>query len=212
MVLQTSENFFGPSEFSYYNDMVVIDGDRALHDAYVQYVLEMKAQLRSDDRYVVVSGDDGRNTMFPSPQARGGHDRRPHGRDRLLARRVVIRAANMAFRTERAAIMRKLVELEQDGCDIEVILTNADGDILAGLVSAGIGVHPFFLRRTDTRPQVIVHDKFWLVDAKSAVTRRRRRIAARGAATGAAISNSATTCSCGSPTAACTPPTATTGS
>ena len=27
VVLQTSENFFGPSQFSYYNDMVVIDGD-----------------------------------------------------------------------------------------------------------------------------------------------------------------------------------------
>ena len=86
----------------------------------------------------------------------------------------------MAFRSERAVIMRKLVELKREGCDVEVILSNADGDILAGLVSAGIPVHPFFIRAASPRPQVIVHSKFWLVDAKSTLTGARRRIAYAG--------------------------------
>ena len=74
--------------------------------------------------------------------------------------------------------MRKLVELKRQGCDIEVIFSNADGDIIAGLVSARIPVHPFFLRAsTGVRPQVIVHNKFWLVDAKSTVTGARTELA-----------------------------------
>src|SRR3712207_6662747 len=52
-----------------------------------------------------------------------------------------------------------------------------DGSILAGLVSAGIPVHPFFLRATAERPQVIVHDKYWLVDAGSTRTGTRTKIA-----------------------------------
>ena len=78
-----------------------------------------------------------------------------------------IRAANMAFRSERIVILHKLIDLQRAGCDVEVVLSNADGDIMTGLVLAGIPVHPFFLRAAAPRPQVIVHDKFWLVDARS---------------------------------------------
>lgn len=184
VVLQTSENFFGPSQFSYYNDMVEIDGDVALHAAYAQYVAAMKAQVRSDDRYLIVSGDDGRNTMFPSPRRQASRDTDDTIVDRMneidCSRGGSIRAANMAFRTERAVIMRKLVELHRAGCDVEVVLSNADGDIIAGLVSAGIPVHPFFLRAVTPLPQVVVHDKFWLVDAKSTLTGTRTKVVFAG--------------------------------
>ena len=120
----------------------------------------------------------------------------------------------MAFRSERAVIMRKLVQLEAQGCDIEVILTNADGDIISGLVSGGIPVHPSSsAHAAGTLPQVIVHNKFWLVDAKSTDDRRRApRSPTSGRATGAATSSTATTCSCASSTTASTTPTARTGS
>jgi hypothetical protein len=36
VVLQTSKNWFGPSQLNYYNDMVEIAGDAKLHDAYVK--------------------------------------------------------------------------------------------------------------------------------------------------------------------------------
>ena len=52
-MLQTSKNFLEPSQLTYYNDMVEIAGDAALHDAYVKYLLDMKAQVRSDDHYFV---------------------------------------------------------------------------------------------------------------------------------------------------------------
>jgi hypothetical protein len=184
VVLQTSENFFAPSQFSYYNDMVEIDGDVALHAAYAQYVADMKAQVRSDDHYLIVSGDDGRNTMFPSPRRQGSRDTDDTIVDRMneidCSRGGSIRAANMAFRTERAVIMRKLVELHRAGCDVDVVFSNADGDIIAGLVSAGIPVHPFFLRAVAPLPQVMVHDKFWLVDAKSTLTGRRTKVVFAG--------------------------------
>ena len=184
VVLQTSKNFFGPSQLSYYNDMVEIAGDGALHGAYVKYVHDMKAQVRSDSYYFVMSGDDGRNTMFPSPRPQPDRDTDDTIVDRMseidCSDGGTIRAANMAFRTERAVIMRKLVALKRQGCDVEVIVSNTDGDILAGLVSAGIPVHAFLLRASSPRPQVIVHSKFWLVDAKSALTGERTRLVYAG--------------------------------
>ena len=86
----------------------------------------------------------------------------------------------MAFLSERAVIMRKLVDLHRQGCEVDVIATNLDGDILAGLVSAGIRVRPFFLRARPGLPQVIVHSKFWLVDARSTRTGARTRLAYAG--------------------------------
>ena len=184
VVLQTSENFFGPSQFSYYNDMVEIDGDVALHAAYAQYVADMKAQVRSDDHYLIVSGDNKRNTMFPSPRPQASPDTDDTIVDRMneidCSGGGSIRAANMAFRTERAVIMRKLVELHRAGCDVDVVFSNADGDIIAGLVSAGIAVHPFFLRAVAPLPQVMVHNKFWLVDAKSTLTGKRTKVVFAG--------------------------------
>ena len=188
IVLQTSKNFFGPSQLSYYNDMVEIAGDGQLHDAYSEYVFDLKAQQRSDNHYFPTDGDDDRNTMFPSPRPQPDRDTDDTIVDRMdeidcseggsASGKGLIRIANMAFRTERAVIMRKLVELKRQGCDIEVIVSNTDGDILSGLVSARIPVHPFFLRAiTDVRPQVIVHSKFWLVDAKSTVTGARTKLA-----------------------------------
>ena len=86
----------------------------------------------------------------------------------------------MAFRRERAVIMRKLIELHRDGCEIELIVSNLDGDILAGLISAGIRVQPFFQRAVAPRQQVIVHSKFWLVDARSRLTGERTKITYAG--------------------------------
>ena len=190
VVLQTSKNFLEPSQLTYYNDMVEIAGDAALYDGYVTYLFELKRQVRSDDHYVPTRGDGARNTMFPSPRRQSDRVTDDIIVDRLRevdcsvggspSGRGLIRIANMAFRSERAVIMNELVALEQEGCDIEVVVSNADGDIMAGLVSAGIPVHPFFLRAEGTRPQVIVHDKFWLVDAKSTLTGSRTKVTFAG--------------------------------
>jgi hypothetical protein len=191
VVLQTSMNFLEPSQLNYYNDMVEIAGDMKLYDGYVSYLFDMKQQMRSDDHYIVTDGDDGRNTIFTSPRRQPDRSTDDIIVDRLnevdcseggsSSGKGLIRIANMAFRTERAVIMRKLVALKDDGCDIEVVVSNADGDIMAGLVSAGIPVHPFFLRALGTtRPQVIVHSKFWLVDAKSTDTGSRSKVVFAG--------------------------------
>ena len=78
-------NFFGPSQLTYYNDMVEIAGDVKLHAAYVQYVARHEgAAMRSDDRYFdPTSGDDGRNTMFPSPRPQPDPDTNDTIVDRL---------------------------------------------------------------------------------------------------------------------------------
>ena len=62
-----------------------------------------------------------------------------------------------------------------------MIATNLDGDIVAGLASEGIRVRPFFLRGLSAaQPQVIVHSKFWLVDAVSTLTGRRTKVVYAG--------------------------------
>jgi hypothetical protein len=190
VVLQTSQNFLFPSQYFYYNDMVEIAGDVALHDAYVRYLLEMKAQVRTDHYFVVRSGDDGRNTIFTSPRRQPDVNTDDTIVDRLdeidcstggsAAGTGLIRIANLAFRSERAVILRKLVDLQAAGCDIEGIFTYMDADILAGLVSAGIPVHPMWQRPVDGRRQVHAHTKFWTVDAKSTLTDERTKITYAG--------------------------------
>jgi hypothetical protein len=189
VVLQPSENWLSPQQYNYYNDMVEISGDEDLYRAYVQYLFDLKGQVRSENRYVVTNGDDGRNTMFPSPRLQSSLDEDDTIADRLrevdcseggsAAGTGLIRIGNMQFDASRRAILRELLKLNEAGCQIEHIFTNADGEVIAGLVSAGIPVYPFYQRAaaTATGQRIIVHDKFWLVDAKSKLTGRRTKIA-----------------------------------
>jgi phospholipase D-like protein len=184
VVLQTSKNFLSPSQLSYYNDMVEITGDVPLYDTYVSYLFDLKAQRRTSDYYHLAEPLAGDNTVFFSPRAQPD----PETGDTIVEQMDEIdcsgagqiRVAQLAFRTERAAIMHKLIELEHEGCDIEIIVSNVDGDIMAGLAAAGIPVHPYILRNAGTRPQVLVHDKFWLVDARSTRLGTRARITYAG--------------------------------
>ncbi len=182
VVLQTSQNFLAPTQLHYYNDMVEIAGDRALYDAYVAYAMDMHAQRRTSDRYAFsATGDDGRNTMFQSPRPQPDVDTDDIIVDRLdeidCSEGGVLRVAQMAFRTQRAVIMRRLVGLRREGCDVEVIVSNIDGDILAGLVAGGVRVRPFFVRAgaTTANRAITVHNKFFIVDARSTVTGRRSK-------------------------------------
>ena len=141
VVLQTSKNFLAPSQLTYYNDMVEIDGDVPLYEAYNAYFADLQAQVRSDDHFIVAP-ETGPNTIFTSPRFQATRDVNDTIVDRMdeidcaeggsAAGRGLIRVANMAFRSERAVIMRKLGELHREGCEIDVIATNLDGDIVAG--------------------------------------------------------------------------------
>ena len=190
VVLQTSKNFLTPSQLTYYNDMVEIDGDVSLYEAYNDYFADLQAQVRSDDHFIVAP-EAGPNTIFTSPRFQATRDVDDTIVERMdeidcseggsASGRGLIRVANMAFRSERAAIVRKLGELHRAGCEIDVIATNLDGDIVAALASEGIRVRPFFLRRLSAaQPQVIVHSKFWLVDAISTRTGRRTKVVYAG--------------------------------
>ena len=190
IVQQTSKNFLAPSQLTYYNDMVEIEGDVPLYDAYVSYFADLQAQVRSADHYLIAPAF-GPNTIFTSPRFQPDRSTNDTIVDRMdeidcseggsASGRGLVRVANMAFRSERAVIMRKLVELHQQGCEVDVIATNLDGDIVAGLASEGIRVRPFFLRRLSAaQPQVIVHSKFWLVDAGSTLTGRRTKVVYAG--------------------------------
>lgn len=190
VVLQTSKNFLVPSQRTYYNDMVEIAGDGPLFAAYDAYVNDLKAQVRSDDHYLI-EPKTGPNTIFTSPRFQPDRKTNDTIVDRMdeidcseggsASGRGLIRVANMAFRSERAVIMETLVKLHRAGCEVDVVATNLDGDIVAGLASEGIRVRPFFLRGLSAaQPQVIVHSKFWIVDARSTLTGRRTKVVYAG--------------------------------
>ena len=188
VVLQTSMNFLQPSQLTFFNDAVEISGDAALHAGYVAYVRDMMEQgaKRTNDRYTEhrVQGD-GPTMLFPSPRPQPDLDTDDIIADRLgeidCAAGGSIRVANHEFRTERAVIMRKLARMQRQGCDIEVIFSLAEGDIIAGLESAGIRTIPMFWRaQPDAQPalpEVRLHTKFWLVDATMRGSGERRKIA-----------------------------------
>ena len=177
VVLETSMNFLNPSQLTYFNDAVVISGDAALYDGYVAYLLDMMRQgpLRTNDRYTghVVTSSDGKATMFPSPRPQPdllSNDTIAERMDEIdCTRGGTIRAANQVFDVQRAVIADRLVRLHDEGCDVRVIYTRADARILATLASAGIDTRPLYWEPVPAArlPQVRVHNKFWLVDARS---------------------------------------------
>jgi hypothetical protein len=191
VVLQTSMNFFFPSQYTTYNDAIEVTGDQPLHDAYVAYLFQLKGQVRTGDNFLIRPAADARNTFFTSPRSQADRDHDDTIVDRMDEidcavggapdGRGLIRIANLHFRTERAVILRKLLDLQRQGCDIAVISTQIDGDILAGLAAHGIPVRPFLLRELEgVRPEVIVHHKFWTVDAGSSVFGGRRQVVYAG--------------------------------
>jgi hypothetical protein len=188
VVLQMSMNFLQPSQLTFFNDAVETSGDPTLHQGYEAYVLDMMEQgaKRTNDRYTgyQVQGD-GPTTLFPSPRPQADLDTDDTIVDRLgeidCSGGGTIRVANHEFRTERAVIMRKLARMQRQGCDVDVIFSLAEGDIIAGLASAGIDVMPLFWRSRPQAqpplPEVRLHNKFWLVDAKLKATGERTKVA-----------------------------------
>lgn len=183
VVLETSQNFFWATQYHYYNDMVEITGDRALYDTLVHYLFALKAQQRTDD-FFLVGPKHGPNTIFTSPRRQPDVWTNDTIVDRMNEIQCtgggVIRIANLTFRTQRSVILDKLVRLHDAGCDIEAVFSYIDADILARLVSEGIPVHPLWLKAEGTHRQVLMHSKFWLVDAQSTVTHRRTKIVYAG--------------------------------
>jgi hypothetical protein len=187
VVIQTSQNFTTP-QLRQFQDLVRIDGDVALYDGYRRYVEDMKAQNRSDHYYLVTSGDDDRNTMYPFPR------RQPDvWTDDTIVDRLnevdcseggapsgegLIRVAQAFFRRERMAIAQKLIALRNEGCFVQVINSNGDADVVAELLNAGIEVSPLFHGAIGAE----THTKYWFVDAKSTVTEVRTRIVYAGSA------------------------------
>jgi hypothetical protein len=177
VVVETSQNWL-PSQRSLAQDMVRINNDAGLYGAYRTYLDDLKAQQRTDDYYRVASGDDGRNTIYPMPRRQANIWTDDTIVDRLdeVACPGTVRVAQAYFRRQRMAIADKLVDLERQGCDVEVINSNGDADVVAKLVNAGVRYDPFYLGLDGVQ----THTKYWLVDAGSTVTGTRTKIVYAG--------------------------------
>jgi hypothetical protein len=189
VVIQTSQNWTA-GQASDFQDMVRIDGDVELYSGYRKFVEDMKMQRRTDDyfRDGVRSGDNGRNTMYPFPRRQ-----RDVWSDDTIVDRLdeidcseggsasgtgLIRVAQFQFHRERMVVARKLIELHNDGCDVQVLNSHGHADVVADLIHAGVEYCPMFLGTIAST----MHTKYWFVDAKSELTGARTKTVYAGSA------------------------------
>ena len=187
VVLQTSQNWT-PTQRSQFNDMVRINGDTALYGGYWAYLDAMHAQARDDDYQPHSSAGTGaKNTMYPMP----------HHQDNIWSEDVIVdrlseidcsqggsatgtglvQVGQAFFRRQRMAVADQLIALEKHGCDVQVVNSHGDAEIVAELINAGIDYYPLFLGaiRGGT-----THTKYWLVDANRTVDGMRTKIVYAG--------------------------------
>jgi hypothetical protein len=179
VVLQTSQNFTGP-QLRDFQDLIRIEGDVGLYDGYMEYLLDMKGQVRSNHYYKSWTGDDGRNTMWAFPRFQPDDWTDDATVDRLneidCSDGGVIRAAQAGFRSERLVIAEKLVELHDEGCAVGVVNTNGDPEVVSLLLNRGIDYYPLMNAVTN----LATHTKLWVADAGSTVTGERTKVAYMG--------------------------------
>jgi len=187
VVLQTSQNWT-PTQRSQFNDMVRINGDTALYGGYWAYLDAMHAQARDDDYQPHSSAGTGaKNTMYPMPHHQGNIWSQDVIVDRLseidcsqggsATGTGLVQVGQAFFRRQRMAVADQLIALEKHGCDVQVVNSHGDAEIVAELINAGIDYYPLFLGaiRGGT-----THTKYWLVDANRTVDGMRTKIVYAG--------------------------------
>ncbi len=179
VVLQTSLNFTGP-QLRDFQDLIRIKGDVGLYNGYREYLADMKAQVRSNNYYKEWTGDDGRNTMWGFPRFQPDDWTDDATVDRLneldCSDGGVIRAAQAGFRSERLVIAERLVELKEEGCEVGVVNTNGDPEVVALLLNRGVAYYPLMNAVTN----LATHTKLWVADAGNTVTDERTKVAYMG--------------------------------
>jgi len=121
VVAQTSANFT-KGQNSQYNDLIVVNNDRSLYQAFVDYYDDLVTTSSWSPRYYTVKTSDSGITAYFFPRMFGPDpvvaflDRVECGAD------ARIRLAHSRFETFRYAVAERLAQLADEGCDVHAIL------------------------------------------------------------------------------------------
>ncbi|MCP2256399.1 Phosphatidylserine/phosphatidylglycerophosphate/cardiolipin synthase [Streptoalloteichus tenebrarius] len=167
VLVQSSSNLTKDNAEKYWNNAVTLVGDTALYNGYLSYFRDLAAMKKTGDYYRTVNGDNTKAYFFPRAGSDASTDTIYNMLDDNVAcegntsvgtksGRTIIRIAMWYF--SRDAIARKLRELADRKCWVEVVYTTLD----AGSRSHLANHDRIVLRQIDGNQ--IVHSKYMLIE------------------------------------------------
>ncbi|MGW0481023.1 phospholipase D-like domain-containing protein [Nonomuraea sp. NPDC003214] len=163
VVVQSSANLTNLNSTTYWNNAVVLAGNRRLHEAYASYFADLAAERKSLDYDRVVrtgaAGGSVRAHFFPSAEG----DPIVEALDGVSCRDgAPIRVGMSEWDGYRVAIAERLAELARQGCTVQVVAGVLDAE-----VEAALRAEPRIELRTLSSGSALpgrIHSKYLLVD------------------------------------------------
>jgi hypothetical protein len=157
VVVQSSANLTDLNSTTYWNNALVLTGDRRLYAAYDSYFADLAAERKNLDYYRVVQTRSARAHFFPKAD---GDPIVDHLGKVSCRRGTTIRVGMSEWDAYRVAIAERLRDLAGDGCRVQVVY-----GIAADEVNAVLAAQP----RLEPRPHPLQ------VPAHRGLLRRRPR-------------------------------------
>ena len=160
VVVQSSANLTNP-QLGQNNNFVVIRDDLRLYHAFRQYWHDLSRDVDDLDYYVTAEGDEGTKAYFlpraSATSATGERDPVYAIFDDIdCSAGSELRIGQARWSNARRGIAHKAAELQESGCNVEVVVRDEHtGDDTAQILEDG-GVELTFYP--------LIHSKYWLVD------------------------------------------------
>ncbi|MCF6475986.1 phosphatidylserine/phosphatidylglycerophosphate/cardiolipin synthase family protein [Nonomuraea sp. MG754425] len=159
VVVQSSANLTDLNSTTYWNNAVVLPGDRRLYAAYDAYFADLAAERKNLDYYRVVQTRSARAHFFPKAQG----DPIVDSLDKVSCRRgAMIRVGMSEWDAYRVAIAERLRDLAGDGCRVQIVYGIMDDEVRA-VLAAQPGVELSTLASGGALPGR-VHSKYLLIE------------------------------------------------
>ncbi|GAA4964009.1 hypothetical protein HD597_003493 [Nonomuraea thailandensis] len=159
VVVQSSANLTDLNSTTYWNNAVVLPGDRRLYAAYDAYFADLAAERKNLDYYRVVQTRSARAHFFPKADG----DPIVDHLGRVSCRRgTTIRVGMSEWDAYRVAIAEKLRDLAGDGCRVRIVYGIIDDEVKA-VLAAQPGIELSTLGSGSALPGRI-HSKYLLVE------------------------------------------------
>lgn len=168
VVAQSSANLSEAQKFNY-NDLLIIDGDKALFSKFTRYWKKLKQDDMKLGGVDSVKGDGPIRAHF-SPVFFFGSDPIREVLDKVDCRLAGsrIRVAHSRFKDSRVATAERLRQLSSQGCDVKVIVRDEPGknspgsSVVKALRGLDLTILPY---ENDEAVKNSIHTKLILIDA-----------------------------------------------
>ncbi|MBB6550315.1 phospholipase D-like domain-containing protein [Nonomuraea rubra] len=159
VVVQSSANLTDLNSTTYWNNAVVLTGDRRLYAAYDAYFADLAAERKNLDYYRVVQTRSARAHFFPKADGDPIVDQL----GKVSCRRgTTIRAGMSEWDAYRVAIAERLRDLAGEGCRVQIVAGILDDQVKA-VLAAQPRIELSTLGSGSTLPGRI-HSKYLLIE------------------------------------------------